>query len=382
MTTRSAGLLRVAHAHPGVTRADAARLLGIGTGAATELVARLSRSELLAEAPAAPSGARGRPTTALVPHPSGPLVLAAEITHESWRLDVVELGGRTLTSVTAGHGGARWAEVAAAVTAAIAELHEAYAGRLRAMGVSAPGTVSPEFRLDATNLGWHDVALTDLWPGALTDLWPGALVGTPVFVAGNDASLAAAAESARGAAVGASVAVHVRIEGGLGGAIVDQGRLITGATGTSGEFGHMPFGDPAVTCPCGARGCWGTAVDGTAMARFLGQPAPRDPVTYARRVIASTAPADRAAVTAAAAALGRGLAGLVNGLDADLITLGSVAADLLAAAPTELDAAYRSGLMTIRRESPPPLLRAALGPDGPIAGAAELAWSNLLLTIG
>jgi predicted NBD/HSP70 family sugar kinase len=366
VTTRSTELLRVAHTRPGVTRADAARLLGIGTGAATELVARLSQAGLLAEAPAAPSGSRGRPTTVLVPHPSGPLVLAAEITHEAWRLDVVELGGRTLTSVTATHSGAAWPEVAAAVTAAVAELQRAYAGRLRALGVSAPGTVSPDLRLDATNVGWHNVALADLWPAA------------PVRTAGNDASLAAAAESTRGAAVGASVALHVRIEGGLGGAIVDQGRLLTGATGTSGEFGHMPFGDPAITCPCGAHGCWGTAVDGTALARLLGQPAPPDPVTYARRIIASDAPDDRAAVAAVATALGRGLAGLVNGLDADLITLGSIAADLLAAAPGPLETAYRNGLMTIRRASPPPLRRAALGPDGPIAGAAELAWSALL----
>lgn len=103
MTTRSVELLRVVHAHPGVTRADAARRLGIGTGAATELVSRLAQAHLLAEAPAAPSGARGRPTTVLVPHPDGPLVVAAEITHEGWRLDVVELGGATLTSVSGTH---------------------------------------------------------------------------------------------------------------------------------------------------------------------------------------------------------------------------------------------------------------------------------------
>ncbi|MBU2663217.1 ROK family protein [Actinoplanes bogorensis] len=366
MTTRSTELLRVVHAHPGVTRADAARRLGIGTGAATEVVSRLAQAGLLAETPAAPSGTRGRPTTVLVPHPSGPLVLAAEITHESWRVDVVELGGHTLTSVSAPHAGTEWPTVAAAIASHIPP----YGSRLRAMGVSVPGTVSPALHLDAANLGWHDADLTALWPGV------------PLLVAGNDASLAAAAESARGAAVGATVALHVRIEGGLGGAVVDGGHLLIGASGASGEFGHMPFGDPAVICPCGARGCWGTAVDGTALARFLGEPPPRDPVTYAKRVIASTAPAERAAVGVVAAALGRGLAGLVNGLDADLVTLGSIAADLLAAAPAELHSAYQSGLMAIRRKSPPPLVPAALGPDGPIAGAAESAWSTLLTTLG
>ena len=366
MTTRSTELLRVAHARPGVTRADAARILGFGTGAATEIVARLSQASLLAEAPAAPSGARGRPTTVLVPHPSGPLVLAAAITHESWRIDVVELGGNTLTSRRADHAGAPWVAVTAAVTAAIGQLQSAYAGRLRALGVSVPGTISPDLRLDASNLGWHDADLTTLWPDP------------ELLVAGNDATLAASAESHRGAAVGAAVALHLRIEGGLGGAVVDHGKVMLGARGTGGEFGHMPFGSPEIKCPCGAYGCWGTAVDGTALARRLGHPTPQDPISYARRVIAADGAAERSAVRTVAAALGRGIAGLVNGLDADLVTLGGVGADLLAAAPTEITAAYEAGLMSVRRSSPPPIVPAALSDDGPIAGAGEEAWSRLL----
>jgi predicted NBD/HSP70 family sugar kinase len=366
VTTRSTELLRVAHARPGVTRADAARILGVGTGAATEIVARLSQSSLLAEAPAAPSGARGRPTTVLVPHPAGPLVLAAAITHESWRIDVVELGGNTLTSVRGDHAGARWAEVTAAVTLAIEGLRQRYAGRLRAMGVSVPGTISPDLRLDASNVGWHDADLTTLWPEP------------ELFVAGNDATLAASAESHRGAAVGAAVALHLRVEGGLGGAVVDHGRVMLGAGGSGGEFGHMPFGEPSVACPCGAHGCWGTAVDGTALARLLGHPTPKDPVSYARRVIAAPGAEERSAVRTVAAALGRGIAGLVNGLDADLVTLGGVGADLLATVPTEITAAYQAGLMSVRRSSPPPIVPARLSDDGPIAGAGEEAWSRLL----
>jgi predicted NBD/HSP70 family sugar kinase len=427
MTTRSNQLLRVVHRSPGVTRAAASRLLTMGTGATTELVARLSQASLLAEAPAAPSGARGRPTTVLVPHPAGPLVLAAEITHETWRVDVTELGGATLASLTGIHNRAPWPDVVAAVTAAISELEARYPGRLRALGVAVPGTVSRTLRLTATNVGWRDVDLTALWaPQAVENIaapeasgpfivaraagqpasaqgsgQPAAVraasqtasaqgsgqpttaraAGQPVFVVGNDASFAAAAESARGAATGARVALHLLILGGLGGAVVDQGRLVIGALGAAGEFGHMPFGDPTITCPCGAHGCWGTAVDGTALARLLGHEEPRDPVAYARRIIASPGRAERTAVQAAATALGRGIAGLVNGLDPDLITLGAIAADLLAAAEDDLLTAYRAGLMTIHRADPPPILQAALGADGPIAGAAEEAWASLIPTL-
>lgn len=273
MTTRSTELLRVVHHRPGVTRADAARLLGVGTGAATELVTKLSRAKLLVQAPAAPSGTRGRPTTVLLPHPDGPLVLAVAITHEGWRIDVVELGGTATASHSRRHAATDWVAVRTAVKAAITEILPRYAQRPRAIGVSVPGTVSRTFRLDASGLNWHDVDLTELWPAA------------EVFVAGNDATLAATAESRRGAAAGAAVALHVRIEAGLGGAVVENGRPMIGARGAAGEFGHMPFGDPSLPCPCGAHGCWGTAVDGAALARLLGDPPPRDSITYARRVL-------------------------------------------------------------------------------------------------
>ncbi len=369
MTTRATELLRVVHARPGVTRADAARLIGVGTGATTELVGRLGQAGLLAEEPAVPSGARGRPTTALIPHPRGPLIAAASITHERWRVDVVELGGGTLATAGEELGGRGGDEVVAAVGVAITDLRRRYGDRIRGIGIAVPGAVSRDLMLDASTLGWRGVDLAAAWPRA------------EIFVAGNDATLAASAESHRGVAVGASVALHLRIEAGLGGALVDGGKVLVGALGAAGEFGHMPFGDPVVECPCGAYGCWGTAVDGSALARMLGHERPRDPISYARRVIASGEPAPAAATATVATALGRGIAGLVNGLDPDLVTLGGLGLDLLTAAPGTIEQAYRAGLMGFRRDNPPPVLAAALGDDGPLAGAAEEAWTALLTAL-
>jgi len=389
VTTRSVQLLRVVHARPGVTRAEASRVLGIGTGAATELVSRLQAAGLVGERPAAPSGSRGRPTTALVAHPSGPLVAAASITHENWQVDAVELGGRVVSSLSGEHRGGDPAPVLAAVRAAVDRLGP----RVRGVGVAMTGPVSRDQRAEASGLGWHDLDLRPLRSGA------------QVFVAGNDAMLAGAAESSRGAAAGATVALHVRIAAGLGGAIVSSGRVVTGAIGAAGEFGHLPFGDPSRPCSCGASGCWGNEVDGNALARLLGRPAPPDPIAYARRVITAAGappeqpagtpveppagpveppvgtPAERVAVDTVARALGRGVAGLVNGLDPDLVTIGGLGVELLAAAPDAVHEAYVAGLMRFRRASAPPVVAAALGDDGPIVGAAEEAWSALLETL-
>ncbi|MCV7013474.1 MarR family transcriptional regulator, partial [Mycolicibacterium madagascariense] len=58
----AAQLIGVIRAEPGITRAAAAQRLGIGSGGAADLVARLRRARLLDETPAPASG-RGRPTT-------------------------------------------------------------------------------------------------------------------------------------------------------------------------------------------------------------------------------------------------------------------------------------------------------------------------------
>src|SRR3954469_19701094 len=260
-------MLAAFHAQPGLTRAEASRLLGIGSGGATEVVGRLVSERLLAEGPVAPGGGRGRPTRRLTAHPEGPLVLAAVITHESWQVAAVELGGAAVAGRTGRHTGETADAVLADLRRSVGDLRDRFGGRVRGLGVAGPGIVLDERYLDATVLGWTDVDLWSPWPDA------------EVLVADNDATVAALAESTRGAAVDARLAVHLRVDAGLGGAVVDSGRLVGGARGTAGgggapaaggrvgggrgtagEFGHLPMGDPAVRCACGAWGCWGTAV--------------------------------------------------------------------------------------------------------------------------
>jgi predicted NBD/HSP70 family sugar kinase len=368
MAGRELSLLRAAHAHPGLTRAAAARMLNISTGAATEIVTRLTAAELLGERPAPPTGARGRPTRELTAHPAGPLVLACAISNEHWRLDVVQLGGESIATASEDHGGAQPEPVLAAIGAAVARMRRRFGRRVRALGISAPGTIRDGHLLDAVNLGWQSVDLGEIWPTA------------EPRVIGNDATLAAVAESRRGAIREARLAVHVHIDAGLGGAVIAEGRVLAGAHGNAGEFGHMPFGDPAARCPCGARGCWGPTVDGSELARLLHAPPPREPVTFARAVItrARSGPnPESQALDAVAANLGRGIAGLVNAFDPDVVTLGGLADPILASAPGPLLATYQQGLMSYRRDCAPPVLPATVGDDAPLIGAGEQAWDSL-----
>jgi predicted NBD/HSP70 family sugar kinase len=364
-------LLRLVRRQPGVTRAAAAQTLGLSSGSATEITARLRDLRLLDERPVA-SGGRGRPTTALHASPAGPLVAVVDIRHEDWAVAVADLAGDLVGQARGRRPGTRPAILLAALRRALDKTRREYRDRLRAVSVAVAGTVRGTRLVQASTLDWHEVDLASLG-------------GSLPLLVGNDASLAGVAEARRGTATGARTVLHLIVEVGIGGVLVDRGTPLTGATGAGGEFGHLPFGDPALACPCGAHGCWDMEVDGRAMARHRGQPPPADPWSYAAGTLAEARAGDRPATRAVqrcATALGRGVAGLVNALDPDLVTLGGFAAPLLDQAGGHLSASYTAGLMAFRRPVPTPLRPASLGTRGPMIGAAEVAFDAVLTERG
>ncbi|MDL5156278.1 ROK family transcriptional regulator [Actinomycetospora termitidis] len=339
---------------PGLTRVVLADRLGLSSATTTETVARLRTAGWVAEEKAPVSG-RGRPTTRLVPDPAGPTVLALDLRHEDWRLGVAGLDG--IPTVVASGWRVRECpdEVAGAVTAR--------EGSPLALAVSFPAPMADGRVVRSGELDWTSLDLARVVGGA----------PLPVLQ-GNDATLAGLAEARTGAAAGAGTALSLLVEVGLGGTLLIDGRPQTGAQGAAGEFGHLPFGDPAVECPCGARGCWGPEVDGYGMARRLGVPAPSDPRTFAASVLDRPDPPARAAATAAGAALGRGVAGLVNAHDPDVVVLGGLAPRLRGPA---FDEAYRAGLMGWRRPVPTPVRDGVHGPDAALHGAVALALDEV-----
>jgi predicted NBD/HSP70 family sugar kinase len=305
-------------------------------------------------------------------------VVAAAIGHETWKLAVAQLGGTELARAERAHRRGP-DQVLAEMGKALGPVRRRYGRRIRVVALSVPGTVVDSHLAQAANLGWEDIDLGVLWPRQRDGC---------AFMAGNDASFAAIAEARRGAAVGARSVLHLYMDAGIGGAVIEGGRLVLGATGTAGEFGHMPFGDPAQQCRCGARGCWNTTLDGAAVARALNQAQPADEVSYVRHVLAVAreapiAQCDEVAVAQQmASAAGRGIAGLVNAFDPDIVTFGGLGRELLDVAGDHVGSAYLAGLMHFRLSAPPPLLPAHFGDDAPLVGATEEALSAFLTEEG
>lgn len=358
-------------AEPGITRVEAARRLGLGSGSATEILARLRALELVDEVPA-PVVGRGRPTTRLVPHPRGPLVAAVEVRFDQWRCAVAGLDGQPETVLVQRHEG-DGEDVVARIAHTVEDLRRRHGSRLRAVSLAMAGVVRDGRLVQAAPLHWREVELSRVLPRSDLPL-----------VVGNDATLAGLAEARGGAGVGAGTVLHLTVEVGLGGVLVVGGLPVAGSRGTGGEYGHLPFGDRARSCPCGARGCWELEVDGRALARHLDAPPPRDPRAYALSVL-ERAPTDPRAAEAArrvSVALAEGIAGLVNAQDPDVVTLGGIAAPIMRAAQAEFDAAYLEGLMEFRRRQPVPLRAAALGDDAALGGAAAAGLDAVLTEDG
>lgn len=355
----AAQLLAVMRDEPGITRAAAASRLGIGSGSASELAARLRKARLLDEAPAAAQG-RGRPTAVLAAHAGGPLVLAAELGAADWRLAVAGVDGRLDVVAHEGYAGDDLAGALTTMSRSIGAMYRRHADRCAALSISVAGTVSENKLVQFTARGSRDVDLA-----VLAAKIPRRV---PVLL-GNDATLAGLAEARTGAARGVTTALHLMVAQGIGGALVVGGEPVAGAHGAAGEYGHVPFGEPERECPCGARACWDMTVDGRAVARHLSEPEPSDPTRYVHDVMARRDEFSRRAFRQVAVSLGRGIGALVNLHDPQVVTLGGVAALLRAQASDDFAAAFRDALMAFRKASPPPVRDAQHGADGPLQGA-------------
>lgn len=213
--------------------------------------------------------------------------------------------------------------------------------QVRACGVAFGGPIDRQGRLLSMHVpGWEGISLEEQ-----VAEW----TGRPVCLE-NDARCGALGEWTFGAGKGYTDLIFMTHSTGMGGGIISGGRLLRGARGLAGELGHFPVQPGGPPCGCGGRGCLEVLCSGTAIARRAGEalaaapgaaPAlaryarPDGTLPGAREVFLAAAAGDPVAVQVlqeVIADLGRGLAGIFNALDPQLILLGggvSLAGDAL-----------------------------------------------------
>ena len=155
-----------------------------------------------------------------------------------------------------------------------------------------------------------------------------AVVGQPVRLA-NDANCLALSEATDGAGAGAAVVFAVILGTGTGAGIAVHGRVLSGANGLAGEWGHnpLPWGepseDPTFACYCGQQGCVESLLSGPGLARehALRHGGTLDAANIAARAARGDADC-MATLQRHARRLARALAAVINLLDPDVIVLG------------------------------------------------------------
>lgn len=137
------------------------------------------------------------------------------------------------------------------------------------VGVGAPGAVDENGVMvnGAVNLGW---GVLDI-PAVL-----GKELGLPVKAA-NDANVAAFGEMWQGGGKGFENMVAVTLGTGVGGGIIVNGKILTGATGAGGEIGHIHLEDNETeSCGCKKRGCLEQYASATGIVRLANRRLAKD----------------------------------------------------------------------------------------------------------
>ncbi|WDC85033.1 ROK family protein [Caloramator sp. mosi_1] len=84
----------------------------------------------------------------------------------------------------------------------------------------------------------------------------------------NDATVAGLAEYEFGSMKGCKSGILLTLGTGIGGGIVLNGEVYSGAHGVGSEIGHMIIGENFYNCNCGKNGCFETFASSTAIIRY------------------------------------------------------------------------------------------------------------------
>ena len=253
------------------------------------------------------------------------------------------------------------------------------------VGMGVAGPVDP-----ATGILYSPPHLPSLDQVSFKSLWQSKFQW-PVLVA-NDATLAALGEYRYGAGAGAHTLVYITISTGIGGGVVANGRLLMGANGMAGEFGHMSVDRSGPKCRCGNVGCLEAIASGTSiaerarrLAKEKGDSIMADMVSGdASRISAETVfeaadkgdPMAGEIVADVSSALGAALVNILHAYNPDVIVIGGGVSQNWDSLEPGIRSYIDSNAMSHIREMGFKLLVSSLGDDIGLMGAAALVWES------
>lgn len=364
-----------------MSRADLARQSGLSEGTVSRMMTDLISDALVCE-DGAENSTGGRPGRRLRLDPKR-VAIGAEIQNWETRVAACGMRGRVVES--------RRFRTPASAEETIELIARAFeecsrrlgASRVPGIGISARGIVNSDSGLLVlgNRPGWVGVPIRRILQARLRE---------PVYVE-NNVRAAALAEYNYGSSevYGSRVFLFVKVDEGIGMAMIFEGKLHYGPRMAAGEFGQMVIAMSATSQRHDRPGCLERLASNPALCeRYTNISGDRrsnasgDTFARVRRIVQAGADGDRAAlksVLETARYLGVGISNVVWGLDVDVVVIDAALCEawplVEPAIRDQLDEESLAEINLIVRPS-------ALGGDAALIGAATLPFTTLFATGG
>jgi predicted NBD/HSP70 family sugar kinase len=303
-----------------ISRADLARVSGLQRSTISLIVEDLIRDRWILEGSTGRLPRGRRPTFLELNHQRA--VIAVDIHPSQTTVAVTDLGGR----IVAQNVVVLPADPNKAIQPMITAIRKLIADHsdksFDGIGISLPGRTDPllEKLIFAPNLKWPVLSLKSRIQRA---------TGLRVEM-DNVANACALSEVWFGDSDGIHDLVVVNVSEGIGTGIFSNGRLLRGANGMAGEFGHVEMEHDGHPCGCGGRGCWETLASNRAGLRYYkelnGGSTPQSFAALVKMAQADDANAIKA-LEKMSSFLGRGLRMIASALaPSEIIIVGDITA--------------------------------------------------------
>jgi predicted NBD/HSP70 family sugar kinase len=245
-----ARVVRALSGHGAVSTAQIARTTGLARSTVSTILTDLRRSSLVIEVETRSLGI-GRPALAHSLNPEAGTCAGVLLGLGEIRIILADVAHNVISDVSIpmerDYAPERATRVIKHTLGSLYREHSLPLPGLLGIGLAVSGPLAPDGRIVRASMlpTWGGIDLRSTFQF---------LLEKPIF-ADNESNCAALAEMMWGAAVGSDNFVLFKLGLGVGGAIVANGRVLTGAAGTAGEFGHMTLDPHGELCRCGNRGC-------------------------------------------------------------------------------------------------------------------------------
>lgn len=194
----------------------------------------------------------------------------------------------------------------------------------------------------------------------------------------NDANAAGWAEYQCGAGADARSLIMLTLGTGVGGAIIEDGRLLIGAFGAGGELGHLVVEPDGKPCGCGNRGCLEQYASGTALMEQMRHRAGDESMSSedALRLFESGDSGAREVFHELADVIAKAMTSLVAMMDPEVVVVGGGVAKAGAPLVDLISERFRHHYPAHTRRPTARIALAHLGNMAGAVGAADLARRN------